>query len=399
LVKARYLPFLSRRQPYPILEGHLELLGLLAIPVLIIINAMFVAAEFSLVAVRRTRIEELVKQGVRGAKAVDAALTHLDRSIAATQLGITIASIALGAIGQPAVAELLIPVLSFLPENLAIVGRNSIAAILAVLCITITHVIFGELFPKTVALQRADRVSLWLATPLNVFAKICSPIIHLMNAVANFMLRRVGLRPAGTTSSIHSTEELRLLIEDTQEAGLIQSDQAVYLQNVFSLQDKTVRQCMLPREKMDAIEISTPSEKILEVVRDCGHTRLPVYRETLDNIVGVLNTKNLFYFFSLQNAVVLEDALYPATYLDPDENLGNAIRLFRKSRRPMALVRDKDGRILGLITLEDVLEEIVGDIEDEHDVPVPTVPRTKLSPRVVRSGTVPKTGEQKGGAK
>ncbi len=152
-----------------------------------------------------------------------------------------------------------------------------------------------------------------------------------MNAVANFMLRRVGLRPAGTTGSIHSTEELRLLIEDTQEAGLIHSDQAIYLQNVFALQDKIVRECMLPREKMDALEISTPSEKILEVVRDCGHTRLPVYRETLDNIVGILNTKNLFYFFSLQNAVVLEDALYPATYLDPEETLGNAIRLFRKS--------------------------------------------------------------------
>ena len=345
---------------------------------------------------RKTRIEELLKQGVRGAKAVDSHLLHLDQSIAATQLGITVASIALGAIGQPALAELLAPAFSFLPGFLEVIGRNSLAAILAVLCITVIHVVFGELLPKTV--RSSGPIACHCGWQhLECLSRVCSPIIRLMNAVANFMLRRVGLRPAGTTGSIHSTEELRLLIEDTQEAGLIHSDQAIYLQNVFALQDKIVRECMLPREKMDALEISTPSEKILEVVRDCGHTRLPVYRETLDNIVGILNTKNLFYFFSLQNAVVLEDALYPATYLDPEETLGNAIRLFRKSRRPMALVRDRDGHILGLITLEDVLEEIVGDIEDEHDAPIPTVPRAKIGVRVTKSGLTPKAGDPKGG--
>jgi putative hemolysin len=193
-----------------------------------------------------------------------------------------------------------------------------------------------------------------------------------MNAVGNWLLRRLRLK-TGAESSIHSVNELRLIIEDTQEAGLLESDQSIYVQNIFALTDKTVRECMLPREKMDAIEINTPSSKILEIVRECGHTRLPVYEGNLDNIVGILNTKNLFYFFSLGNAIVLEDALYPATFLTPDESISNALRLFRKSRRPMALVRERTGRILGVITLEDILEEIVGELEDEHDAPVPKV--------------------------
>ena len=150
--------------------------------------------------------------------------------------------------------------------------------------------------------------------------------------------------------TIHTVDELRLIIEDTQEAGLIESDQSTYLQNIFALTDKTVRECMIPREKMDSIDINTPSERVLQIVRDCGHTRLPVYQGSLDNIVGILNTKNLFYFFSLQNAIVLDDALYPATFLKPDESISKALRLFRRSRRPMAVVRDDQGHVLGLIT-------------------------------------------------
>jgi putative hemolysin len=140
---------------------------------------------------------------------------------------------------------------------------------------------------------------------------------------------------------------------------------------VFKLTDKTVRECMIPRDKMDAIEINTPSQRVLEMVRDWGHTRIPVYDGDLDHIVGILNTKNLFYFFTLGTVVVLDDAIYSATFLDPAEGISTALRLFRRSRRPMAVVRDKLGHVLGLITLEDILEEIVGELEDEHDAPAP----------------------------
>ena len=162
-----------------------------------------------------------------------------------------------------------------------------------------------------------------------------------------------------------------MLIEDMEEAGILAPDQAEFVQNVFRLSNKRVRDCMVPRERMAALELTSPPEKILEAVRNGAHTRMPVYDGNLDNIVGIVNAKNLFYVFSLKGVVVLDDALYEALYLKPDITIDNALQLFRKSHRPMALVRDDNGKTLGLITLEDVLEEIVGDIEDEHDRPVP----------------------------
>src|SRR5262249_16389010 len=161
-----------------------------------------------------------------------------------------------------------------------------------------------------------------------------------------------------------SVEELRLLVEDSEEAGILDSEQADMLENVFQLPGKSVRNCMVPREKIAALELSTPPEKVLEAVRSGAHTRMPVYEGELDNVVGIVNTKDLFYLFSLQGVVILQDALYPALYLPPDEELDDALKLFRKAHKHMALVRDDHGHILGVITLEDVIEEIVGDIED-----------------------------------
>jgi CBS domain containing-hemolysin-like protein len=201
-----------------------------------------------------------------------------------------------------------------------------------------------------------------------------------MNGTGNTILRWSGFRPAAE-GMVHSVEELLLLIEDTEEAGVLDADSAEFVQNVFLLSDKAVKDCMVPREKMAVLEISTPEDKVLEAVRSGAHTRMPVYEGALDNIVGIVNTKDLFYLFSLRGVVVLEDALYPPLYLRPDESLANALRLFRKARRHMALIRDDEGKIHGLITLEDVLEEIVGDIEDEHDRPTP---KLKKIPKVRR---------------
>lgn len=348
----------------------MNLFALLAIPILIVINALFVAVEYALIATRKTRIEEMVANGVRGAKSVESAIGNLDRSIAATQLGITLCSIAMGSIGEPALAYFIEPLFDWLPDTWRVITKHSIATIFSLLFITMFFVILGEQVPKMAALKATDRMALWLARPLNVWARLCRPILIVMNAATKRLLVLLRLR-TDEHNAIHTVDELRLIIEDSEEAGLLESDQAIFLQNVFKMTDKTVRECMISKEKMDALEMNMPSEKILQIVRDCGHTRLPVYDGHLDNIVGILNTKNLFYFFSIQHALILDDAIYPATYLDPEENISNALRLFRRSRRPMAMVRDSEGHVLGLITLEDILEEIVGDIEDEHDAPVP----------------------------
>ena len=344
-------------------------LSLLSIPALVALNGFFVAAEYALVAVRKTRVEELVAQGVKGAKAVDAAVRDLSRFIAGTQLGVTLSSIGLGFVGEPALAQLLDPPFHALFGPWHGAATHTVATVLAFLLVTFLHVVFGELIPKALALQNPDRGSLWLARPLTAFVRITRPLLIVMNGVSTFILRLLGCRPVNGEEAAHSIDELILLIEDTEEAGVLDADQADFVQNVFRLSDKHVRDCMVPREKMAALELSAPPDKILEAVRSGAHTRMPVYEGQIDNIVGIVNTKDLFYLFSLQGVVVLQDALYPALYLPPGESLDNALRLFRKARRPMALVRDEQDHILGLITLEDVLEEIVGDIEDEHDRP------------------------------
>jgi CBS domain containing-hemolysin-like protein len=357
-----------------------DLALLLTVPALIAVNGLFVAAEFALVSVRRTRIEELAARGVKGAKAVENALKNLTRTIAATQLGITLTSIGLGFVAEPALARRIEPLFGVLPDSWRGAATHSVAGALALLIITFFHVVFGELVPKAIAIQAPDRTALWGARPLEAFVRITRPLIVLMHNTASLVLRCFGLSMAGNKGLVHSVEELSLLIEDTEEAGILDAQQAEMVQNVFRLSNKRVRDCMIPRDKMASLELHTPSDKVLEAVRSGAHTRMPIYDGQPDNIVGIVNTKNLFFLFSLQGVVVLEDALYPPLFLKEDESVANALRLFKKARRPMALVRDANGTILGLVTLEDILEEIVGDIEDEHDAPQPRLPSQARRP-------------------
>lgn len=361
-------------------------LGLLTIPALVALNGFFVAAEFALVSVRKTRIEELVQQGQRHAKTVEDAIAHLDRTIAATQLGVTLASIALGWVGEPALARLLHPLFDFFPGNWSTVATHGAGTVIAFLLIMFMHVVFGELIPKTIALQTPDRAALWVAVPLVIFAKLTRPLTLIMSGTANAIVRLCGFQPARGEEMVHSVDELALLIEDTEEAGILDADQAEFVQNVFRLSGKRVRDCLVPVDKMATLELNTPPDKVLDAVRQGAHTRMPVFDGQLDNIVGIVNTKDLFYLFSLKGVVVLQDALYPPLFLKPDDKIADALRLFRRAHRPMALVRDEAGKIHGLITLEDVLEEIVGDIEDEHDRPTPKMAPRRPRPLVKQPG-------------
>ena len=361
--------------------------ALLLIPVLVGINGFFVAAEFALVAIRKTRVEELVNQQKAGAAALMDAVVNLNRSVAAAQLGITVASLALGFVSEPALASLLKPLFTNLPAEWQGPVTRTFSILTTLSLITYMHVVFGEQMPKIAALQSPEAIGLWVARPVNVFAKFTGPLIRLMNGSSTWFLRRLGYKSDGEEGEVHTVEELRLLVEDSEEAGEIDSDAAEIVMNVFALGDKQVCDRMVPLDKVTALDVNTEADKVLEVARLGAHTRMPVFDGTPDNVVGIVNTKDLFFLFSTSGLVRLEDALYPATFLDPEEPLANAFRLFRKSHRPMAVVRDKDGKVLGLITLEDVLEEIVGDIEDEHDVPVP---KLKLARR--RAAGPPKPG-------
>jgi putative hemolysin len=344
-------------------------LGLALIPLLILINGYFVAAEFAIVAIRRTRVEELVNAGTPRSKALLDAVTEMDRSVAAAQLGITVASLALGLVSEPALNNLISPLFANAPAAWQGTVSHLISVALTLTVVTYMHVVFGEQMPKIAALQSSEKIGLLVATPLNLFARLTMPVIRVMNGSSMVFLRWLGFKATDGHGEIYTVDELRLLIEDTEEAGLIEPEAADYVLNVFALSNKTVRDIMVPREKVAGLELRTPPDKIMELVRDGAHTRMPVYADSWDNVVGVVNTKDLFYLFSLKGVVILDDALYAAQFLDPDQPVSVALRLFRKSRRPMAIVREKGGTVVGILTLEDVIEEIVGDIEDEHDDP------------------------------
>lgn len=359
------------------------ILGLLSIPLLIAVNAFFVAAEFALVLVRKTRVEQMLQEGRSGAQTVEYAVRHIDRTIAAVQVGITAAGIALGWVGEPAIARLIEPAMNFLPATWQGAVTQTLALGICFLFLIFSSIVFGELIPKDVALRHPDGTALWVARPMLLFMKISRPFVALILFTKNAILRSFGIQPATTREMAHSIEELSLLVEDSQGSGILSRTQAELVQKTFHLSGKRVKDCLVPRDKMVALELKTPPERVLEVVRKTAHTRMPVYDGDIDKIVGIVNTKNLFYLFSLKGLVVVQDAMYEAMFLKPDEDVATALQLFRKARRPMAVVRGDDGHVLGILTLEDVLEEIVGEIEDEHDAPTPKqgAPKNADKPR------------------
>ncbi len=348
----------------------LSLLGLLGIVALVVINAFFVATEFALVAVRRTQVEVWDAEGRRGARSNQTAIEHLYDAIAATQLGITLASIGLGWIGEPALAGLIRPTLSAIGVE-STVAVHSLALALAFSAIIFVHVVAGELAPKALALDFPGRVALACARPLLVFGRVFRPVILFMNGAGNALVRAFGVKPAGQAQSVHSPDELSLLVSESRAAGVIHPYPGRILGNVFRLSRTRVRDVMIPREEVTAVPSKIDPDDLLDLLRESGFTRLPVYQESLDHIVGILHAKDLFHLYARDRVVVMRDAIRPATQFDPDLPIVDALRQFRRGRQHLAIVRKGDGPILGVCTLEDVLEEIVGEIEDEHDKPTP----------------------------
>jgi CBS domain containing-hemolysin-like protein len=351
------------------MEGPaLTLLGLLAVAALILANAYFVATEFALVAVRRSQVKLWVAEGRLGAGAVAMALTRLDDAIAATQLGITLASLGLGWVGEPALAHLIEPPLASIGIG-SPVAVHGVAVALAFSLITFLHVVVGELAPKALALDHPGPVALACARPLLLFGRTFRWAIWLMNSAGNGLVSLLGARPAQEHRMVHSPEELSLLVSEAHEAGEIRPYAGRILANVFRISRIRVRDVMIPRERVFAIERRIKPDALLDALRESAYTRIPVYDGQLDRVVGILHTKDLFHVYAEKTAVILEDAIRPAIDIRPDLPLMDALRGFRRGRKHLAIVRDPGGPVLGVCTLEDILEQIVGEIEDEHDEP------------------------------
>ena len=350
----------------------LSLVSLVGVAILVLTNAYFVASEFALVAVRRSQLKLWVQEGRHGALAAARAVERLDDAIAATQFGITLASLGLGWIGEPAVARLLEPVLASVglgtPRML-----HSISIGVGFSLITFLHVVVGELAPKALALDRPGPVALWCAGPLLVFGRIFRPVLVVMNGAGNGIVRLFGVKRVTSGHAIHSPEELSLLVDEASEAGAIRADTGRLLGNVFRLARTRVRDVMVPRGRIYFVERSMPIEQLLEEVREQGYTRIPVCEGGPDRVIGVLHAKDLFHLYAERRLFVLDDLLRGIGELPPNLSVLEALRRFRRRRLHIAVVREPGGPLLGLVTLEDVLEEIVGEIEDEHDTPTSAV--------------------------
>jgi len=333
---------------------------------LVFANGFFVAAEFAIVSVRKTRIDQLIAEGHRAARAVRRAVSDPDRYIAATQLGITMASLGLGWIGEPALASIIEPAFSAIPAPIAETTTHTVAVAIAFTIVTALHIVFGELAPKTVALERAETTALLVVKPTEIFMKLFWPFIRVLNGTGQGVVRLIGLRSKGGHAMVHSEEELKMLVTASQEAGVLEENEEQMLHRVFGFADLTAGQIMTPRTEIVAVAADTPARQIVDRLGGGRHTRLPVYRTDLDDAIGFLHVTDLLRAVATPGGAVdagalAREALTVPTTLGADELLGE----MRRRGVREAIVIDEYGGTAGLVTFESLMERIVGDIGGE----------------------------------
>jgi len=336
-----------------------RLAGLLA---LVCANGFFVAAEFSIVTVRKTRVDQLIAEGHGWARAVRRAVTAPDRYIAATQAGVTMASLGLGWIGEPAVAALIIPELHYLPRQIAETTAHTIAIAIAFTFITAFHITLGELVPKWIALERAETTAMLTVKPTEIFMRLTWPFVRLLHATAQAIVSALGMRGAGHRGGVHSEEELKMLVTASQEAGVLEEQEEQMLHRVFGFADLTAGQVMVPRTEIVGVAADTPRDAIIELLAKTGHTRLPVYRTSMDDIAGILYVNDLLKPLGRNVAInasaLAREALMVPETLPADEVLAE----MRRRNVREALVIDEYGGTAGLVTFSSLMERIVGDL-------------------------------------
>jgi magnesium and cobalt exporter, CNNM family len=343
----------------------LTLFYILLVILLVLANGFFVASEFALVAVRRSRIQTLANAGNRRARILLEVLDHLNAYISATQLGITMASLALGWIGEPVFAHLLErPLAGRVSETVL----DAIAFAAAFTVITFLHIVVGELAPKTLALERTERLALAVALPMRVFHQVFRWPIRLLDWAGVRTVRLLGLHPTSEHASIYTQDELRHLIEASRKSGHLEPDEQRLINRVFDFTDAEVREAMVPRVKVSALQVTASMEEVKAAFRNLHYSRLPVYRKTLDDIAGVLFLKDIAALdVAAPEDFRLEDLLHPARFIPATTRLGAALSQMQAARTHLAFVIDEHGGVEGIVTLEDLLEEIVGEINDEYD--------------------------------
>jgi CBS domain containing-hemolysin-like protein len=339
---------------------------------LVLLNGFFVAAEFALVKVRQSRLQELVNEGNNKAKYALSVTHKLDAYLSATQLGITLASLGLGWVGEQTISHLVIqPILhAFGFQTVALGG--TISVILAFAIITFLHIVLGELAPKSLAIQKSDATALWLSMPLLVFYKIFYPVIAVLNGAANGVLRIFGIQPANEKEASHTEDEIRILMNQSAKSGHIDKEEMVLFDNIFEFSDRLAREVMLPRIDMDCLFLRDTYEENLRAVYKTKHTRYPVALEDKDEIIGFVHITDLLTA-DPEAEHNLQSFVRPILTVPESMEISHVLQLMQKKKSQLAIVIDEYGGTAGLLTAEEILEEIVGEIQDEFDDELPMV--------------------------
>lgn len=339
---------------------------------LVLLNAFFVAAEFAIVKVRAGQIDLRAESGSALAATARGMLEHLDAYLSATQLGITLASLGLGWIGEAVVADIVITVLAAFGVELDPAVAHQVALPISFAVITFLHIVFGELMPKSLAIQYSETTTLAVTYPMKVFYWLFRVPIFLLNGFSNYLLRLIGLQTAGEHEH-HSAEELLWLINRGKETGAIQKTEHEIIENVFRFSELKVQNIMVPRNQVMAVEKTTSTEALIHMFAEEGYSRMPVYDTTLDKIVGIVYAKDILTMSSHSDLIVLTDIVRPAFFVDESASVKETMRLFQQRHEHLAVVTDEFGGTAGILTLEDIVEELVGDIQDEYDSEIPIV--------------------------
>ena len=339
---------------------------------LVSLNGFFVAAEFAIVKVRASQLEMKVQSGNRIAIIARHIISKLDRYLAATQLGITLASLGLGWIGEPVVSKIILNVMSFAGVEMAPELAHQIALPTAFLIITILHIVFGELAPKSIAIQRSQRTVLIVALPLQFFYYIFRPFIWVLNGTANLLLKVLGISTV-QGQEVHSSDELKYLVKQGKESGEIEEDDYDIIKNAFEFSERTAKQIMIPRIQVVAIDVNDFQESIIEELIEENYSRIPCYADTMDNIVGVLYLKDMLIKLRLNEPIKISSIMRSVLIVPETKRIAQLLKEFQSKHQQIAVVVNEYGGAQGIVTMEDILEELVGEIQDEYDNEIPFV--------------------------
>ncbi len=340
---------------------------------LVLLNGFFVAAEFAIVKVRASQIEIKAKSGSSLGKMAKNIIHHLDGYLAATQLGITLASLGLGWVGEGVMYTIFHDLLAEFGLTINETVLHSASTVVAFMVITIMHIVFGELAPKSFAIHRPVATTLFVAAPLKAFYMLFRPFIWALNGLALIILKPFGINPTGSHESIHSNEELQYILDQGKESGALEVNEHELIKNVFDFNERVVRSIMVPRTKIAGIELEASCEEVVERIVKDGYSRLPVYDEVIDKIVGIIHAKDVIPLLANKKKWSLKDIIRKAFYVPETKKINDLLEEFQQRRIQIAIVLDEFGGTAGMVTLEDIVEELVGEIQDEYDEEKPIV--------------------------